>query len=215
MPFKVEPPLYATWQGMKRRCLNPNFKQWADYGGRGITVCDRWMHDYAAFAADMGPKPSPNHSIDRKDNDAGYSPENCIWSTKKHQQRNRRVKPIMVTIEGREYMLAELCEISGQTHVTVKVRALRGDTYKQVIDPTKRTLAEWSKIGRKKWSEDAKIKTHAKCGHELTPENTSITRQGWRLCRTCHNARKRSAGGTVRKVFLTDSGHNKSRQENP
>lgn len=191
MPFKVIPPLYTTWQGMKRRCLNPSFKQWADYGGRGITICDRWINSYENFAADMGPKPTPAHTLDRIDNDAGYFPENCQWSTRKHQQRNRRIKPIMVTIQGVPHMLAELCEISGHPQVTIKARVRRGETYDQVIDPTKRTLLEWSKIGRKKRSDEAKAKTHCAHGHEFTEGNTYFTREGWKRCRICHNAKIR------------------------
>lgn len=190
MPFKVVPPLYSVWQGMKRRCLDKNSKQWSDYGGRGITVCDRWMHSYATFVADMGDRPSPDYTLERKDNEAGYSPENCVWATRKHQQRNRRVKPIMVTIEGRQYMVAELCDISGQTHHTIKARAKRGDSYEQVIDPTKRTLSEWSAIGRKKWSEAARSKTHCSQGHELTDSNRITRGDAWNICRICHNARK-------------------------
>lgn len=75
---------------MKGRCNRPSHKQFADYGGRGITVCERWQNDFAAFVADMGEKPSRLHSIDRRDNNAGYHPANCRWATKLEQTRNRR-----------------------------------------------------------------------------------------------------------------------------
>jgi len=75
---------------MRDRCRNPNNQRFADYGGRGIRVCDRWAESFANFIADMGPKPTPQHSLDRKDNDLGYSPENCRWATDTEQSRNRR-----------------------------------------------------------------------------------------------------------------------------
>ena len=83
---------YIAWRGMMTRCTNPNEPRWDDYGGRGIIVCERWTgpDGYANFLADMGRRPSRRHSLDRKDNDGNYEPENCRWATKKEQARNKR-----------------------------------------------------------------------------------------------------------------------------
>lgn len=84
-------PEYNTWVNMKARCYNPKASRYENYGGRRITVCDEWMHSFKQFLADMGKKPSPTHSIDRIDNDKGYSPDNCRWADKKTQVINTRM----------------------------------------------------------------------------------------------------------------------------
>ncbi len=103
---------HKTWAGMKARCLNPNNKFWPNYGGRGITVCDRWLNSFEAFYEDMGPKPSPKHSIDRIDVNGNYEPGNVRWATDSEQMQNVRHN-VRVTFQGDDVVLIEACRRAG------------------------------------------------------------------------------------------------------
>lgn len=81
--------LYRAWENMIQRCTNPKNKSFPNYGGRGVRVCERWL-DFSNFLADMPERPSPEHTIDRQNNDGHYEPSNVRWATRTEQNRNRR-----------------------------------------------------------------------------------------------------------------------------
>lgn len=83
-------PEYYVWAGMIARCEYRKHKSYFRYGGRGIKVCERWRNSFQAFITDMGRRPEPKLTIDRKDNDGNYEPGNCYWATQKQQAANRK-----------------------------------------------------------------------------------------------------------------------------
>ena len=105
-PSEAKPPLYRTWYGMVARCQNPKAQGYHYYGGRGITVCDRWLESFENFYADMGERPSPKHSIDRIDVDGPYSPENCRWATWEEQANNKR-NTVWIEFQGERLSAAQ------------------------------------------------------------------------------------------------------------
>jgi hypothetical protein len=114
---------YGIWEGMIASCTNPNYRRYRDYGGRGITVCDRWrVFDH--FLADMGEKPD-GYSLDRKNNELGYSKDNCKWSTNIEQQRNRRDNR-RLSHEGSTLTVSEWAERTGLKAATIHSRLGRG-----------------------------------------------------------------------------------------
>lgn len=84
-------PEYSAWANMKSRCQNPNHRSYGDYGGRGITVCERWQ-SFESFIADMGRRPNDFHSLDRIDNNGNYEPGNVRWATSQQQNANQRAR---------------------------------------------------------------------------------------------------------------------------
>jgi hypothetical protein len=87
----LKSPEYQAWSNMKARCTNPSTPNFKDYGGRGISVCDRWFDSFELFLADMGRRPTPDHSLDRfPDTNGNYEPPNCRWAVEEQQKRNTR-----------------------------------------------------------------------------------------------------------------------------
>lgn len=110
---------YGVWAEMIKRCTNPNYKRYKDYGGRGISVCDRWRK-FENFYADMGDRPKGT-SIDRIDNDGNYNPNNCRWATNKEQCRNQRSN-VMLTFQGRTLCLSDWAVVVGIGRTTIRNR---------------------------------------------------------------------------------------------
>lgn len=115
---------YRTWRAMHQRTSDPNSKSYADYGGRGITVCERWS-TFENFYADMGPRPGDDYSIERKENDKGYSPENCKWAIRMEQAKNKRNNRIL-TDGVRTMHLADWARELGCEPGTIMGRINRG-----------------------------------------------------------------------------------------
>ena len=117
-------PEYTAWQNIKSRCSNPNNKSVGDYGARGIAVCQRWLESFQNFFDDMGPRPSPAHSIERIENECGYSPGNCIWATRIQQANNRRANR-RLTVDGKVLTVAQAAREFGIRYSTLKERLNR------------------------------------------------------------------------------------------
>jgi hypothetical protein len=120
-------PEYKTWLRMKKRCYNPSDKDFDNWGGRGIRVCDRWLNDFSAFFADMGPRPSAHHSIDRIDSNRDYEPSNCRWATMQQQGGENRRGFVPVTVQGITFpTIADACRHFGVRQTTVNLRLKAG-----------------------------------------------------------------------------------------
>ena len=129
---KKKTPEYSTWARMKDRCNNPKNDKFKHYGGRGIKVCERWMESFADFLADMGPRPSKDHSIDRRDVNGNYCPENCEWATREQQMRSRRTTQHF-TVDGVTKTLAEWSRETGIKSRTITGRIAYGWTVADAI----------------------------------------------------------------------------------
>lgn len=116
-------PTYNSWAKMKERCGNSASVGYASYGGRGITVCDRWQ-DFANFLADMGERPN-GMTLDRKDGNLGYEPNNCRWATKLEQANNTRTNRRIV-VDGRLVTVAEASRQTGISTRTIQYRLNHG-----------------------------------------------------------------------------------------
>lgn len=137
--YRTRPVEYRLWSGMIQRCTNPKFVDWRLYGGRGISVCERWRQSFATFFADMGARPSAGLSLDRwPDSNGNYEPGNVRWATAKqqcrHTTRNRQI-----TANGRTQTLVEWSELTGIKRETIADRIAAGWTEERAVGtPTTR-----------------------------------------------------------------------------
>lgn len=124
---KSNTPEYRIWAGLCQRCNNPLSSGYLHYGARGIGVCRRWRDSFINFLDDMGPRPSPGHSIHRIDNDGPYSPGNCRWATRERQAGNKRHAtgpPRMFTVAGKTQSMAGWARDLGISRERVRQRLL-------------------------------------------------------------------------------------------
>lgn len=117
--------IYKTWLNLKTRCLNSNSPNFVNYGGRGITICQRWQDSFEYFFADMDSRPSPNHTIERINNDGPYSPDNCTWALPYQQARNMRTNR-RITFEGETKCLADWAKEYNLLYTTLLYRIKAG-----------------------------------------------------------------------------------------
>lgn len=125
---------YLSWKDMIKRCTNPTDSGAKNYLERGIEVCDRWLSCFDNFLEDMGLKPTPQHTLERKDNSLGYSPENCCWATRTEQARNRRSNRLL-TYQGRTQPLSAWAEELGLTEKVVRSRLSYGYPTEIALSP--------------------------------------------------------------------------------
>ncbi len=123
---------YSSWENMIQRCLNPKARKYYLYGGRGITVCEEWLKSFAAFYADMGPRPEGT-SLDRKDSEKGYYKDNCKWSTFKEQSVNVRSFSQFVKYNGVVQPTEKWLEELNLDRTVFKSRLLRGMSFKESL----------------------------------------------------------------------------------
>ena len=129
-----------TWTSMRDRCRNPKAAHYECYGGRGISVCERWANSFENFYEDMGPRPSSCHSIDRIDVNGNYDPANCRWATIKEQRRNTRTNRLVRYLD-REVCIAEAAELSGIPAATLIQRLNRGWSIDRLFSPVRPCVA--------------------------------------------------------------------------
>jgi hypothetical protein len=126
---------FRIWAGILTRCYNQHATGYPNYGGRGITVCDRWRDSFENFLADMGPRPSSQHSVDRWPNQAGpYEPGNVRWATRQQQSANTR-RTINVTIDGVSLTLKAACQQCGLPYQQILKRVRRGIPPEHALHP--------------------------------------------------------------------------------
>lgn len=125
-------PEYKVWTGIRERCLCETNHNWALYGGRGIILCQRWAESFDNFLADVGPRPTPNHSLDRIDNNGPYSPENCRWATHKQQMNNTR-RCVLLEHLGKTHTITEWAAMTGLNRLTLSSRIKAGWTVERAL----------------------------------------------------------------------------------
>lgn len=133
-------PEYITWNGMRARCTNPKNPNYDRYGARGVKVCDEWLTSFVTFLGDMGRKPTPQHSIERINNNGNYEPGNCRWATNKEQANNRRSSRLL-TYNGLTQTVAFWAQLCGLRIGTLHSRLKSGWSVERALTTPIRVTA--------------------------------------------------------------------------
>lgn len=153
--FRDYPSEHNSWKCMRARCYQPKTDGYERYGGRGVTVCDRWRNSFNAFLEDMKPKATPDLTIERLNNSGHYEPGNCVWASPIDQSANREVT-IFMTVKGITKPLTAWCRELGLTRFVVWGRLKKGWSHEQALSTSNFNLHELSWNGQshsiKKWS---------------------------------------------------------------
>lgn len=182
--------IYHIWSGMIGRCTNPQNDDYRRYGGRGITVCSNWRESFENFYADMGDPPTDKHTLDRRDVNDNYSPENCRWATRKQQNRNRRDnRPI--TWNGEAKLITEWAEDPRLVSLGITARGLATRLYSG-------------------WTVEEAMTTPPVVGKLITWQGETLTMMDWsrRLGTSKSNvvSKRLSAGWTLEDALTTPLG---------
>ncbi len=173
---KRHTPEYRAWHHIRQRCENPSDAAYNRYGGRGITVCEAW-HDFATFYEDMGPRPSPEHSIDRRDNNGSYEKTNCYWATDTEQARNKRNNHLL-TFNGITQCLEAWSVLQGLRPETIRSRLHKGCSIEEALTVPPEHNHE---------------KIYCRQGHALFGDNLLLYQRKngrtERICKRCRNDR--------------------------
>ncbi len=126
-------PEHSAWRAMKDRCLNPRNQRWDRYGERGISVCQRWIDSFVDFYEDVGAKPTPEHSLERRNNEGDYEPDNVFWGTREEQNNNKSTSRI-IERDGVSLTLAQWARKKGMNPRTLCARLEAGWSDEDAID---------------------------------------------------------------------------------
>ena len=159
--------LYRIWAAMKQRCDNQKNPAYANYGGRGISVCERWSESFEDWKDDMGPRPA-GLTLERIDNDCDYEPGNCKWASRKDQARNRRTTRLL-TLDGRTMPALDWAREFGVDPATMAQRLQRGWTLRKALTTgayeapemradLRRLTHDGRTLSTKQWAEETEIK---------------------------------------------------------
>lgn len=129
---KIPHDVYIAWRSMKARCFYTKSSNYKYYGGRGISVCERWAKSFENFLNDMGEKPQKGYTLERIDNNKDYGPENCRWATRLEQAKNKR-SSILLTCDGESKSITEWSVLSGVKYSTIYFRLKNGWDAKRAV----------------------------------------------------------------------------------